>query len=83
MEQQLKLKHLLVPQESVVALDKTIYEPDHVRIQKVMSEGVQLWRCFFFFFSWWWEGESKYHYKRAMIGLPAKRHLNYISLAGR
>ena len=34
------------------------------------------------FFSWWWEGGSKYHYKRAIIGPPAKRHLNGVSLAG-
>ena len=35
---------------------------------------------FFLFFSWWGEGGSKYHYKRAFIGLPAKRHLNGVSL---
>ena len=26
------------------------------------------------FFSWWGEGGSKYHFKRAIIGPPAKRH---------
>ena len=35
MEQQLKLKHLLVPQESVVALDKTIYEPDPAELHRI------------------------------------------------
>ena len=47
------------------------------RITKVLSEGVQLWRflfCYILFLSWWGEGGSKYHYKRAIIGLPAKRH---------
>ena len=34
-----------------------------------------------FLFSWWGVGGSKYHYKRAIIGLPAKRHLNGASLA--
>ena len=36
-----------------------------------------------FFFSWWGERGSKYHYKRAIIGLPAKCHLNGVSLVGR
>ena len=46
------------------------------RIQKVLSDGVQLWERFFvcFFFSWWGEGESKFHHKRAIIGPQAKRH---------
>ena len=26
-----------------------------------------------------WEGGSKYHYKRATIGPPAKRHLNDVA----
>ena len=30
--------------------------------------------AFFFFFSWWGEGWSKYHYKRAITGPPAKCH---------
>ena len=29
----------------------------------------------FVYFSWWGEGGYKYHYKRAIIGLPTKRHL--------
>ena len=33
-----------------------------------------------FFFSWWGEGGSRYHYKRAIIGPPAKCHLNGVSL---
>ena len=33
------------------------------------------------FFSWWGEGGSKYHF-RDIIGPPAKRHLNGVSLAG-
>ena len=32
------------------------------------------------FFSWWWKRGSKHHYKRAFIGLPAKHHLNGVSL---
>ena len=32
------------------------YITGHARIQKVLSEGVQLWRVFFRFFSWWGEG---------------------------
>ena len=36
--------------------------------------------CDRFFFSWWDEGGSKYHYKWAIIGPPAKRHLNGVSL---
>ena len=36
-----------------------------------------------FFFSWWGDRGSKYHYKWAIIGPPAKRHLNGVSLAGR
>ena len=62
----------------------------HARVQNVLSEGVQLWQRFFFLFSSfllflsrWREGGSKYHYKRAIIGLPAKRHLNGVSLACR
>ena len=43
------------------------------RIQNCLSEGVRLWE----------EGGSKYHYKRAIIGPPAKRHLNGVSLACR
>ena len=45
----------------------------------------QLWHfCVFFFFSWWGERGSKYiyHLKRTIIGPPAKRHLNDVSLAG-
>ena len=44
----------------------------HAPIQKVLSEGV-LWPHFF---SWWGEREFTYHYKRAIIGPAAKRHLN-------
>ena len=33
-----------------------------------------------FFYSWWGEGWSKYHYKRAIIGPPAK-HFFCLSLA--
>ena len=50
----------------------------HAQIQKVLSEGVQLWR--FFCYSWWGEGGSKYHFKLAIIGPPAKCHLNGILL---
>ena len=40
--------------------------------------GVQLWQRFFF--SWWWKRGSNHHYKRAIIGPPAKHHLNGVSL---
>ena len=33
------------------------------------------------FFSWWAVGGSKNHYKRAIIGPTAKRHLNTVSIA--
>ena len=38
---------------------------------------------FFFFFLEGRDDPNKYHYKRALIGLPAKRHLNGVSLACR
>ena len=50
----------------------------HARIQKVLSEGSNY--DVFFFFSWWGEGGSKCHYKWTIIGPPAKRHWNGISL---
>ena len=53
-------------------------------MQKVLSEGVNIWQFFFFFIlSWWGEGWSEYHYKRAINGLPGKRHLNGVLLASR
>ena len=39
--------------------------------------------CFVLFFSGWGEGGFKYHYKRAIIGPPAQRHLNDVLLACR
>ena len=33
------------------------------------------------FLSWWGERGSKYHHKQTIIGPPAKRHLNGVSLA--
>ena len=59
----------------------TVYEDNHARIQKVFSEGVQLRQRFFLFF--WVMSGSKYYLFRAIIGPPAKRHLNGVSLAGR
>ena len=50
---------------------------NHARIQKVLPERVQIWQL------WWGEEGSKYHYKRAIIGPPAKRQLNGILLACR
>ena len=52
----------------------------HARIQTVLPEGVQLWQRFFKLMR---GGGSKYHFKRAIIGPPAKRHLNGVSLACR
>ena len=54
----------------------------HARIQKVLSQGVQLWKCFFIYIQGR-EDPNKYHYKRAIIDPPAKRHLNGVLLAGR
>ena len=48
------------------------------RIQKVLPEGVQLWQRFFFLMR-----GKRIQKKRAIIGPPAKRHLNGVSLAGR
>ena len=45
--------------------------------------GPNLITFFCFFFSWWGDRGSKYRYKWAIIGPPAKRHLNGVSLAGR
>ena len=51
----------------------------HAQIQKVLSEGVQLWQLFLVD-----DGRgSKHHYMRAIIGPPAKHHLNGISLVYR
>ena len=55
----------------------------HVQIQKVLSEGVQLYVFFCFFF---WGGglmrgdRIKIPLKAAIIGLLAKRHLNGVLL---
>ena len=35
------------------------------------------------FFGWWGEEGSRYHYKRAIICPPGKRHLNGVSMACR
>ena len=57
-----------------------VYVSFHAQIQKVLSDGVQLWqRCF----SSWGKVGSKYHYKRAIIGPQGKHHLNGVSLAYR
>ena len=54
--------------------------------------GVRLWKSFFFFFFFFLGGggglkgiedPNQYHYKRAIIDPPAKRHLNGVLLAGR
>ena len=50
----------------------------HARIQKVLSEGVQLWQVFL-----GGEGGSKCPYKQAIIGPPARRILNGVLLADR
>ena len=49
------------------------------RIQIVLSEGVQHFYVFFYLISY----RSKYHYKQAITGPPAKRHLNGVSLSDR
>ena len=40
--------------------------------KKCCQRGVKLWQRFFL--NWWGEAGSKYHYKWAIIGPPAKRH---------
>ena len=42
---------------------------------RIFLDGVHFWRFFFYLIF------SKYHEKRAIIGPPAKRHLNGVSLA--
>ena len=60
----------------------------HARIQKDLPGGPP-WQRFFFFFFWGGGGllvkkkGFKYHYKRAIFGTPAKRHLNGVSLVCR
>ena len=49
----------------------------HARIQTVISEGVQTFDSVFLVGVG--EGGSKYHYKQAIIGQPAKRHLNLMA----
>ena len=52
-----------------------MYVPTREWIQKVLSEGVQIWQLFFD------EGrEDPNTTKRAIIGPPEKRHLNGVSL---
>ena len=55
------------------------------RIQKVLSEGSNFVNVFFLLFFvcllLFFLGRMKYHYKRTIIGPPAKRHLNGVSLA--
>ena len=52
----------------------------HAQIQKVLSESVQLFQFVptltFFLIDEGREDPTKYHQKRALIGPPAKRHLN-------
>ena len=53
-----------------------------ITVQKILSEGVPFWHLFFFLVDEGWENPIlKYHYKRAIISPPAKRHLNGVSLA--
>ena len=55
------------------------FKTGHARIQIVLSEGVQHFYVFFYLISY----RSKYHYNQAIIGPPAKRHLNGVSLSDR
>ena len=62
--------------QTQIAATCTYTTSTHARIQEVLSEGVQFWGFFFvlfFIISWWGEGGSKYHYKWAIVGPPAKR----------
>ena len=61
----------------------------YARIQKGLSDGGPTLTVFlsfffiFFIFSWWGQRGSKYQYKWAIFGPPAKHHLNGVSLMGR
>ena len=61
----------------------------HARIQNILSEGRSNFDCFYFFLKFIFSlkggggEESKYHYKQAVIGPPAKCRLNGVSLACR
>ena len=52
----------------------------HVRIQTVFVWGGPTITAFFLLlvFEWWREVGSRYYFKRAIVGPPAKRHLNGI-----
>ena len=73
-----------------VCQDRTVFSMGytigyHAKIEKVLSwQGCRILFCHdnVFFLSWWGERRSKYHKKRAIIGLPAKHHLNGVSLEG-
>ena len=59
--------------------DSSLVHPKHICADpEKVSEGVQLCQVFFKA-----DEGSKYHFKPAMIGPPAKRHLNGVSLACR
>ena len=62
-----------------ISLNKKKPEICMHRSRKFCQRGT-LTTVLFSVFSWWGEGCSKCHYKRAIIGPPAKRHLNGISL---
>ena len=55
----------------------------HARIQRGSNFDNVFYLFFVCFFLVWGEEGFKYHYKRAIKGQPAKRHLNGVSLAGR
>ena len=55
----------------------------YTRVHKVLSEGTQLENGFFVVFLFMKEEMVQYNYKWAIIGPPAKRHLNGVLLAGR
>ena len=67
--------HLLLL-ELIILINLPYADPE-----SVVKGGPTAMGFLFVFFSLWGEGGSKYHYKRAIIGLPAKHHLNGISLA--
>ena len=62
----------------------SIEHPGHARIQKFFVRGWPTLRKIFLLVDEGGGGGGriqKYHYKRAIIGPPAKRHLNGVSLA--
>ena len=79
---EIRIQHNVTPGSEHVgfASDYRYIDSFHARIQKVLSEGVQLCNTDNILGR---EKGSKYHEKQANIGPPEKRHLNGVMLACR